>query len=60
MKRKQIVLDRLEDIDNVLVSLYQALQQPKVTKDQAEYYINVVRERLKDVDNLVRLEDHAY
>jgi hypothetical protein len=52
MKRKQIVLDRLEDIDNVLISLYQALQQPKD--------INVVRERLKDVDNLVRLEDHAY
>lgn len=60
MKRKQIVLDKIEDIDNTIISLYQALQIPTITKDKAEYYVSVIREKLKEIDNLIRLEDSAY
>ena len=60
MKRKQIVLDRLEDVDNTIISLYQALQIPTLTKEQAEYYVTAIRERLKDINDLIRLEDNAY
>jgi len=60
MKRKQIVLDKIEDVDNTLIALYQALQIPTITKDKAEYYVAAIREKLKEMDNLVRLEDSAY
>ena len=57
MKRKQIALDKVEDIDNHLVSLYQALQVPNVKKEMIERYVEQVRQKLAEIQNFIRLED---
>lgn len=60
MKRKQVVIDKLEDMDNHLISLAQAFNTPTLTKEKAEQYVTMVREKLKEIQNMVNLEDHAY
>lgn len=57
MKRKQVIIDRIEDMDNHLVSLHRALQMPGITFEKAEQYLILVREKLKEVENMVKLED---
>ena len=57
MKRKQIVLDKIEDIDNHLISLYQALQVPVVKKENIERYVEQIRYKLSEMQNYVKLED---
>jgi hypothetical protein len=57
MKRKQIVLDKIEDIDNHLISLFQALQVPGVKKENIERYVEQVRYKLSEMQNYVKLED---
>jgi len=57
MKRKQIVIDKIEDIDNHLISLYQALQVPGVKKESIEKYAGQIRYKLQEVLNYIKLED---
>jgi hypothetical protein len=57
MKRKQIVLDKIEDIDNHLISLFQALQVPGIKKETIERYAEQVRLKLSEMQNYVKLED---
>jgi len=57
MKRKQIVIDKIEDMDNYLISLYQAMQVPGVTKENLERYVNQIRHTLQEMLNFVKLED---
>jgi hypothetical protein len=57
MKRKQIVIDKIEDIDNHLISLYQALQVPGVKKETIENYAEHIRYKLSEILNYVKLED---
>jgi hypothetical protein len=57
MKRKQQVLEAVEAIDNSLISLYQALQVPGVSKEKVEEYLGHVRNGVKHIEHLVRLEN---
>lgn len=57
MKRKQVVLDKIEDIDNHLISLFQAMQVPGITKDKLERYVDQARYKLQEILNFVKLED---
>lgn len=57
MKRKQLVVDKIEDIDNHLISLYQAMQLPGVTKERLERYVEQSRHKLQEILNFVKLED---
>jgi tetrahydromethanopterin S-methyltransferase subunit F len=57
MKRKQVVIDKIEDMDNHLVSMYQAMQMPGVKKENIERYVEQVRYKLQEILNFVKLED---
>lgn len=57
MKRKQVVLDRIEEMDNHLLSMQRMLQIPQTTRETVERYIEMTREKLKEVENYVKLED---
>lgn len=57
MKRKQVVIDKIEDMDNHLISLYQGLQVPGVKKELIERYVEQVRYKLQEILNFVKLED---
>jgi predicted DNA-binding protein YlxM (UPF0122 family) len=59
MKRKQVVLDHIEDMDNHLLAMERALTIPTVTREAIENYIRMTRERLKEVENFVKLEDNG-
>lgn len=60
MKRKQLVIDRLEDIDNHMVALQRSFEVPTMTKDKAVGYIEMIREKMREIQNFVNLEDNAY
>lgn len=59
MKRKQVILDHIEDMDNHLLAMERALTIPTVTREIMENYIRMTRERLKEVENFVKLEDNG-
>ena len=59
MKRKQVVLDHIENMDNHLLAMERALSIPNITKDAIEKYIVLTREKLKEVENFVKLEDNG-
>lgn len=59
MKRKQVILDHIENMDNHLLACERALQVPGITKEKIEQYILMVRERLREVENFVKLEDNG-
>jgi hypothetical protein len=59
MKRKQLIIDHIEDMDNHLLAAERALTIPTVTKESIANYINMVREKLKVVENYVKLEDNG-
>jgi len=59
MKRKQVILDHIEDMDNHLIACERALTIPNVTKESIEKYIFMVREKLREVENFVKLEDNG-
>lgn len=57
MKRKQLVLEKIEDMDNLMVSTWQALQVPNVSKEAIQNYLQRVRTQLHEIQNFVKLED---
>ena len=59
MKRKQLIIDHIEDMDNHLLAAERAQTIPTVTKESIANYINMVREKLKVVENYVKLEDNG-
>ena len=59
MKRKQLIIDHIEDMDNHWLAAERALTIPTVTKESIANYINMVREKLKVVENYVKLEDNG-
>lgn len=59
MKRKQVILDHIENMDNHLLAMERALALPNVTRDAIENYIRMTREKLKEVENFVKLEDNG-
>lgn len=59
MKRKQVILDHIENMDNHLLAMERALSIPNVTRESIEKYIIMTREKLKEVENFVKLEDNG-
>lgn len=59
MKRKQVILDHIENMDNHLLAMERALTIPTITRDTIENYIRMTREKLKEVENFVKLEDNG-
>lgn len=57
MKQKQRVLDKLDEMDNHLVSTWQAIQIAGVTKETIERYLTQVRAKLIEVTETIKLEN---
>lgn len=57
MKRKQVVLDKLDSLDNSLIAIWQALQVPGVTKEVLERYLRQIRHTSNEITDFIKLED---
>lgn len=57
MRRKDTILEKLEEMDNHLISAYQAMQTPNVTKEVLERYLEQVKYKLGEITSFIKLED---
>lgn len=57
MKRKDIILEKLEEIDNHMISANQAMQTPTVTREVIERYLQQIKNKLYEITSYIKLED---
>lgn len=57
MKRKLVVLDKLEEIENHMNSVYQAMHTKDVTVETMERYLYQVKKKLFELTEMIKLED---